>query len=383
MSVVARAAALEGQGPRALPERRAARPARVVCHPRRRRRRRGSSSARTSPTLPRRGGDDRRRDPGAVAALAVQQPRARQGAPQRRPAGDGRHRVHPARTTPTARRASRCRSSARALESEAPHFVDYLTQELAGAVRRRRGAVDVYSTLDLHLQRLAQDAVRDGLTPRRRASSRSGKPRLPQAALIAIDPRTGEILALVGGRSYNQSQFNRAISAKRQPGSVFKPFVYLAAFERAEADGRTDITPATLVVDEPTTFTFNDQDVDAGQLRQRVRRPDHAAPRARATRATSPPSRSPSRPASTTSRRSGGSSASARRRKGYPSIALGVFEATPFEIATAYTVFPNGGTIRPLRAIDRIVGGGKDLPIERAAAEDRRAARTRPTSSPT
>src|SRR4029450_9338693 len=50
--------------------------------------------------------------------------------------------------------------------------------------------------------------------------------------------------------------------------------------------------------------------------------------------------------------------------KGYPSIALGVFEATPFEIATAYTIFPNGGTIRPLRAISRIIGDGKDLPID-------------------
>ncbi len=61
------------------------------------------------------------------------------------------------------------------------------------------------------------------------------------------------MLALVGGRSYNQSQFNRAVSARRQPGSVFKPFVYLAAFELAAAEGRTDLTPATLVV-EPTMF---------------------------------------------------------------------------------------------------------------------------------
>ncbi len=62
------------------------------------------------------------------------------------------------------------------------------------------------------------------------------------------------MLALVGGRSYNQSQYNRAVNARRQPGSVFKPFVYLAAFERAAAEGRSDLTPATLVDDEPTTF---------------------------------------------------------------------------------------------------------------------------------
>ena len=85
------------------------------------------------------------------------------------------------------------------------------------------------------------------------------RPQPAQAALIAIDPRTGEILAWVGGRSYNQSQYNRVLTARRQPGSVFKPFVYLAAFEKAAEEGRTDLTPATVVSDEPTTFWFEDQ----------------------------------------------------------------------------------------------------------------------------
>ena len=88
--------------------------------------------------------------------------------------------------------------------------------------------------------------------------ARRKRQRQAQAALIAVDPRTGEMLALVGGRSYNQSQFNRAVAAKRQPGSVFKPFVYLAAFERAAAEGRNDITPATLVMDEPTMFDYDE-----------------------------------------------------------------------------------------------------------------------------
>src|SRR5204863_8292698 len=78
------------------------------------------------------------------------------------------------------------------------------------------------------------------------------------------EPRPGEIVAMVGGCSYTPSQFNRAVSSKRQPGSVCTPFVYLAAFERAEADGRTDITPATVVVDEPTTFTFEDKEWTPG-----------------------------------------------------------------------------------------------------------------------
>jgi penicillin-binding protein 1B len=250
---------------------------------------------------------------------------------------------------------------ARALESEAPHFVDYLTQELQERTSAS-GAVDVYSTLDLHLQRIAQDAVREGLT-RVDAILARRKPRFPQAALIAIDPRTGEILAMVGGRSYNQSQYNRAVSAKRQPGSVFKPFVYLAAFERAEADGRTDITPATLVVDEPTTFTFNDQPWSPSNYDNEYDGP-----------ITLRRALAHSRNIATikVAESTGFDNVAAFWRKfgigtppkGYPSIALGVFEATPFEIATAYTVFPDGGTIRPLRAIGRIVSGGVDQPID-------------------
>jgi penicillin-binding protein 1B len=252
---------------------------------------------------------------------------------------------------------------ARALESEAPHFVDYLTQELQDR-SKASGAVDVYSTLDLHLQRLAQDAVRDGLT-RVDAILAKRKPRFPQAALIAVDPRTGEILAMVGGRSYNQSQYNRAVSSKRQPGSTFKPFVYLAAFERAEADGRTDITPATVVVDEPTTFTFEGQEWTPSNYEDKYDGPitlRHALAHSKNIATIK------------VAEAIGFDNIAAFWRKfgigmpkGYPSISLGVFEATPFEMTTAYTVFPNGGTIRPLRAINRIVGDGKDLPIEMPA----------------
>src|SRR5207237_467488 len=115
------------------------------------------------------------------------------------------------------------------------YFAKDVSQELQERTKAI-GAVDVYTTLDLQLQRIAQDAMRDGLTRVDEILARR-KRRNPQAALIAVDPRTGEILAMVGGRSYNQSQYNRAVNARRQPGSVFKPFVYLAAFERAPADG--------------------------------------------------------------------------------------------------------------------------------------------------
>ncbi len=251
----------------------------------------------------------------------------------------------------------------RALEAEAPYFVDFVGQTLAeqypGLTTTTTQAVDVYTTLDLHLQRLAQDAVRDGLTQvdSLLAKRKRGK---AEAALIAVDPRTGEILAFVGGRSYNQSQYNRAIVARRQPGSVFKPFVFLTAFEHARDEGRTDVTPASITLDEQETFEFDDQvwtpenyehEYDGPITFRRALAHSrnlgtiHVAQQAGYDRVAAfwktlglgaPP-------------------------KPYPSIALGVFEATPYEIATAYTLFPNGGMMRSLQHISRIITGGKDV----------------------
>ncbi len=255
---------------------------------------------------------------------------------------------------------------ARALESEAPYFVDYVSQELQDH-SKATGAVDVYTTLDLQLQRIAQDAVRDGLTRVDEILARR-KRRFPQAALIAVDPRSGEILAMVGGRSYNQSQYNRAVSARRQPGSVFKPFVYLAAFERAQAEGRTDITPATVVLDEPTAFTFNQQTWSPSNYENEYDGPITLRRALAMSRniATIKVAESTGYDTVAALWRRVGAGTPPRP---YPSIALGVFEASPLEIASAYTIFPNGGTLRPLRAITRIVNSGKDLAVDVSPAK--------------
>jgi penicillin-binding protein 1B len=179
--------------------------------------------------------------------------------------------------------------------------------------------------------------------------------------LLAVDPKTGEILAMVGGRSYNQSQYNRATEARRQPGSVFKPFVYLAAFEHAADEGLTDLTPASMTADEPAVFTFDDQvwepknydDYDGqitwrralamsrnlGTIRvgERIGFDKIAALWRRVGEGTPP--------------------------KGYPSITLGVFELTPIEVAEAYTIFTNDGSVRALRAIDHVQAGTKTLTL--------------------
>jgi penicillin-binding protein 1B len=256
---------------------------------------------------------------------------------------------------------------ARALDAEAPYFVDFVGQTLAEkfpAVTETSVAVDVYTTLDLHLQRFAQDAVSSGIAKVDQLLSRRRRKRVPQAALIAVDPRTGDILAMVGGRSYNQSQFNRAVSANRQPGSVFKPFVYLAAFERAAEEG-SPLSPVTLVNDEPTTFDANGtpwtpanyEDEYDGEitLRRALAMSRNAATVKVAEQAGF------DRIAELWRRIGAGTTPRA-----FPSIALGVFEATPYDIATAYTIFSNAGHRRNLRPILKINRGGDEIDVEEA-----------------
>jgi penicillin-binding protein 1B len=265
----------------------------------------------------------------------------------------------------------------RALEAEAPYFVDFINQGLAegyaGLTTKTDEAVDVYTTLDLHLQRIAQDAVRTGLTRVDELLARRKRRDKAEAALIAVDPRSGDVLAFVGGRSYNQSQYNRAIVARRQPGSVFKPFVYLAAFEQALEQGRTDVTPASIVNDEPETFEFDDQVWTPENYENKYDGPitlRHALAHSRNLATIHVAERAGYDRVAALWKKLG----VGNPPKAYPSIALGVFEATPYEIATAYTVFPDDGILRPLKSVERIIRGGKDV-TKKPAAGPRQVAR--------
>jgi penicillin-binding protein 1B len=270
----------------------------------------------------------------------------------------------------------------RALEAEAPYFVDYVEQALSddyrGLTSTTDEAVDVYTTLDLQLQRLAQDAVRGGLTKVDDLLAHRRRKGKAEAALIALDPRTGEILAMVGGRSYNQSQYNRAVTSRRQPGSVFKPFVYLTAFEEAAEHGRTDITPASLVDDSPATWEFDNQVWTPENYEQEY---DglitfrHALALSRNIAAIKVAEQAGYDRVAALWKKLG----VGNPPKAYPSIALGVFEATPLEIATAYTLFPNMGIVRPLRNILTITRGGVDVTKELPATASRAIARPETT----
>jgi penicillin-binding protein 1B len=225
----------------------------------------------------------------------------------------------------------------------APYFLDLVNDQLAQHQTDDDSVRSVYSTIDLNLQSAAEAAVTAGMQEvDRLLAKRSGNsgPKA-EAALIALDPHTGEIKALVGGRDYGRSQLNR-ILARRPPGSVFKPFVYAAALDTAVSGGRTVFTIATTVDDSPTTFWFGGKPYQPGNfrgevfgrltLRQALAKSDNVA-------------------AVHVAHDVGYDTVvQMARRAGLngdiqatPSVALGAYQVTPLEMAGAYTVFANSG----------------------------------------
>ena len=142
--------------------------------------------------------------------------------------------------------------------SDAPYFIDYLTRQVESQYDERDGSLRslrIYSTIDLGLQNAAYQAVTKHMASIDKlfAKRKKGAEGL-QAAMVAMNAKTGEILAMVGGRNYAQSQLNRSTDARRQPGSVFKPFVYAAAIAAGGDSPSNPITAATTFIDEPKTF---------------------------------------------------------------------------------------------------------------------------------
>jgi penicillin-binding protein 1B len=246
-------------------------------------------------------------------------------------------------------------------EARAPYFLDLVNDELQERKTDDDSVRSVHSTIDLNLQRAAEDAITVGMQEVDKLLANRPGPKA-EAALIALDPHTGEIKALVGGRDYGRSQLNR-ILAKRPPGSAFKPFVYAAALSTAVSGGATVFTPATTVDDTPTTFWFDGKPYEPGNfrgevfgmltLRQALAKSDNVA-------------------AVQVARGVGYNAVvqMARRAglngdiKATPSIALGAYRVTPLELAGAYTVFANGGLfVKPSAISSFRDGNGTNLPI--------------------
>jgi penicillin-binding protein 1B len=248
--------------------------------------------------------------------------------------------------------------------SLAGHFVDMVKEDLLekysetdlNALNYR-----IYTTLDSDLQRAAMNAVDWGLknvdTQLEKTYAawrkRGQEVPAPQVALVALDPATGEIKALVGGRDYAQSQLNHALT-NRQPGSVFKPFVYAAAFENALNDTEPILTPISTVVDEPTTFYYDEKEYtpnNYGQefhgivtLREALKRSLNVATVKVAQEAGY-------EHVVNVAKRAGMNS----NIRPTPALALGAYETTPLEVAKSYTVFANYGTRSEPLYLKRVV----------------------------
>ncbi|MEK6602016.1 MAG: PBP1A family penicillin-binding protein [Candidatus Binatota bacterium] len=150
--------------------------------------------------------------------------------------------------------------------NDAPFYVDFLKRELAEIYSHEvltAEGLRIFTSLDLQLQRMAEKALVDGLKRLEESYPflrKRGEEDHLEGAIVVIQPQTGEIKAMVGGRDYQKSQFNRVFQARRQPGSTFKPFTYLAALMYGSEEGSKKFTPATLVDDSPFTWSYEGQE---------------------------------------------------------------------------------------------------------------------------
>ncbi len=246
-----------------------------------------------------------------------------------------------------------------------PYFSQYAIEELPKVVSDPEAVqhLRVYTTIDPDLQKKAYEILAARLEKLDKYFPKKEKGNL-NAALVAIRPKTGEIVAMVGGRNYLENQFNRATMAQRQPGSVFKPFVYAAALNTAYDSSARVLTTASLFKDEKKIFysgneeyapnnygdTFSNKEltlrdalvkskntitVDIG-MELNIGKVMNLAAKAGLPRV----------------------------EKAYPSMALGTAEATPLQMATAYTIFPNLGEKAAPIAISRVTTGDGKTVVE-------------------
>lgn len=243
--------------------------------------------------------------------------------------------------------------------SEAPYFVDMVKDQLLSHFSEQdllSGSYRVYTTLDPELQAAASKAVQTGMEEvDKRIKARRGKhaaplaPDQPQTALVVLDPHTGDIRALVGGRNYAESQLNHAL-ALRQPGSSFKPFVYAAALSSGVDGSQPVITPATVLQDQPTTFQFNGQTYEPKDFKDEyygqatVREALALSLNVATVNLAQTVGYAKIRNLAMAAGLDNGIQAT-------PAIALGAYVATPLQLAGAYTIFANSGVYEQPRSI--------------------------------
>jgi len=237
--------------------------------------------------------------------------------------------------------------------SEAPYFVDLVHDQIVqrlGDSDTAKGALRIYTSLDPELQQAASEAVAIGMAnvdALVRKQHRGESPtNYPQVSLVALNPHTGQVLALVGGRNYGVSQLNHA-AAKRPTGSIFKPFVYAAAYASAVdggvmADG-SNFTATSQLYDEPTTFTFDNGRQTYSPHNYREQYHGNVTAIYALAHSLNNATISLGQQVGFENIAALGRASGIVTAKGTPSVALGTYAATPLDMAGAYTVFANGG----------------------------------------
>jgi penicillin-binding protein 1B len=234
----------------------------------------------------------------------------------------------------------------------APYFVDAATKELDsrfdGDYLNTNFNIRVYTTIDTYLQNLAENAIANGLSKLRKTHTKTGQKI--QASLVALDPQNGHILALVGGRDYSESQFNRATDAYRQPGSTFKPFVYATALEHG-------YTPISLFSDRPMEFKTRNSPVYQPANYGGSYSMTNITLKTALTKSSNVVAVETAVDVGLVNVADKAREFGFEKVEPYPSMALGTMETTPLQLATAYAVFANGGKRVEPTFIDRVLSG--------------------------
>ena len=242
--------------------------------------------------------------------------------------------------------------------NDAPYFVDYVKHELAERyppeVLTGEG-LRIFTTLDIHTERVAEHAIQMNLARLEEKHPRLRRKELNdrlEAALVAVEPQSGKIRAMVGGRDYRTSQFNRVVQSHRQPGSVFKPVTYLAALEET-LDGDASFRPTSTIEDAPFTWYYsgmswsptNYKDRYFGEVTLQFALQESLN--------------------SATSRlahqvglhriREMAKKLGFGELPPYPSIVLGGIEVSPMQVARAYAILANGGLEVPPYGVTAVV----------------------------
>jgi penicillin-binding protein 1B len=242
-----------------------------------------------------------------------------------------------------------------------PYFSQYATEEISKYVSDPEAVqhLRVYTSIDPDLQRMAYETVAKRLAALdKHFPKRTGL----NAALVAIRPKTGEIVAMVGGRDYLANQFNRATDAMRQPGSVFKPFVYTTAINSAYDSSTRQFTTASIFKDEKKTFTFGNDSYSPNNFRDTFSNKEitlrDALVHSKNVVTVDLAMQLNIGKVMNLAAKAG----MPKVDKAYPSMALGTAEATPLSVAEAYTMFANlGDRVAPLPITKIAAGDGRTL----------------------